>query len=141
MQRTLVHCLSALIGADRLHRICFHTNPFFAAMSLFIESVARLLRLTTPGLLKGNRFLPMAENPMLFDCVTLVRLSHSLGNAPVWQLLQENSSLMASIWKNECPFALNCCNWSPLPCARMVWQELQSLAWMVRASGLLWVPS
>ena len=40
---------------------------------------------------------------------------YCLGKAPVWQLLQEKSSLGASMWKNVCPLALSWLSCSPLP--------------------------
>ena len=47
-------------------------------MNLFIESVARLLQLTTPGLLKGNRFLPLDDRAGAVGCLTLRQQTGSL---------------------------------------------------------------
>src|SRR4051812_40616033 len=41
------------------------------------------------------------------SCVGFCSRRHSLGNAPVWQLLQEKSSLIASMWKKGWPFGLS----------------------------------
>jgi hypothetical protein len=45
---------------------------------------------------------------------------HSLGNAPVWQLVQSKFSYSASIWMNGLPFGFNLSKSAPAPCARIV---------------------
>ena len=70
--------------------------------------------------------------PASWEARAAWELAYSLSNAPVWQLLQLKSSFGASIWKNVWPVGLSFFRSSPLPCARMVWHELQSLAPNVR---------